>query len=62
MVRHAAVALACLALAHAISAPAAFCPIAGLAAYVAVAVAAAGAIVHVLRRRRLTYPLDDKYP
>ena len=26
MVRHAAVALACLALAHAISAPAAFCP------------------------------------
>ena len=26
MVRHAAVALACLALAHAIAAPAAFCP------------------------------------
>ena len=33
------------------------------AAYVAVAVAAAGAIVHVLRGRRgKTYPVDDKYP
>ena len=34
-----------------------------VAAYVAVAVAAAGAIVHVLRGRRgKTYPVDDKYP
>ena len=31
--------------------------------YVAVAVAAAGAIVHMLRGRRgKTYPVDDKYP
>ena len=33
-----------------------------VAAYVAAAVAAAGAIVHVLRGRRGTYPVDDKYP
>ena len=34
-----------------------------VAAYVAVAVAAAGAIVHMLRGRRgKTYPVDDKYP
>jgi len=33
-----------------------------VAAYVAVAVAAAGAIVHVLRGRRgKSYPLDGKY-
>ena len=130
MVRHAAVALACLALAHAIAAPAAFCPKVEplprdsdechegarppgslvdahigrqhkhnngekyryhlhtwarryrlfkkslrkrnlwpkmssqeVAAYVAAAVAAAGAIVRVLRGwRGKTYPVDDKYP
>jgi len=34
-----------------------------VAAYVALAVAAAGAIVRVLRGRRgKTYPVDDKYP
>ena len=94
MVRHAAVALACLALAHAIAAPAAFCPKVleplddgsfafrdgqcrvkryrlfkkslrkmssqEVAAYVAMAVAAAGAIVRVLRGRR--GKIYDKYP
>jgi len=100
MVRHAALALACLALAHAIAAPAAFCPKVleplddgsfafrdgqcrvkryrlfkkslrkrnlwpkmssqEVAAYVAMAVAAAGAIVRVLRGRR--GKIYDKYP